>query len=86
MEKFIYKVSDENGIHARPAGIIVKCAKKFESELFMTYNGKQADMRKLFALMQLGVTAGAEIVIEATGDDEKEAVTELEKVMIEAGL
>ena len=81
MEKIVYKISDENGIHARPAGLIVNTAKRFVSSVSLERAGKTADAKKLFAVMGLGIRCGDEIVIIAEGDDEREAVREIERVM-----
>ena len=40
MKSFNYVITDEVGIHARPAGLLVKEAKKFESECTITKDGK----------------------------------------------
>ena len=49
MEKFSYRVTDPAGIHARPAGIIVKEASKYNSDIKITANGKEADAKKIFS-------------------------------------
>ena len=86
MEKIIYKISDENGIHARPAGLIVNTAKRYLSEITIKRAGKTADAKKLFAVMGLGIVCGDEIEITAEGDDERDALREIERVMKSAGL
>ncbi len=86
MEKRKYKITDTNGIHARPAGIIVKCAKEFDSAITFHFGDKTADAKKLFSLMQLGVSQGDEVEIQAEGTDEKKAILEVENTMKSAGL
>ena len=51
MKSFQYTITDEVGIHARPAGMLVKEAKKYASEVIIRCGGKQADARKLMVLM-----------------------------------
>lgn len=78
MKEFTYKICDELGIHARPAGILVKKAGEFSSEITM-YNGeKSADMKRIFALMSLGVKKGDTVRVTVSGMDEEEAITEIE--------
>ncbi len=48
MEQFSYRVTDPAGIHARPAGLIVKEAAKFKSDIKIKANGKEADAKKIF--------------------------------------
>ena len=86
MKEFRYTISDKNGIHARPAGLIVQCAKGFESILTLWLADQSADCRKLFSLMQLGVKSGDEIRVTAEGRDEEKALTELLETIRRAGL
>ena len=55
MKQFSYVIKDEVGIHARPAGMLAKEAKKFQSKVVIDKNGKKAEATKLMALMSLGV-------------------------------
>jgi len=61
MQNFSYTITDENGIHARPAGIFVKKASAFSSEITVTLGDKSASAKKLFALMGLGAKKGSVI-------------------------
>ena len=51
MKEFQYTVKDACGIHARPAGLLVKVAKGFASTATLEKDGKTCDLRKLMALM-----------------------------------
>ncbi len=86
MQKLTYIIRDKNGIHARPAGLIVQVARQYESNLAMKNGEKSADCKKLFQVMQLGVKAGDEVEISADGRDENEAISELGDAMRGAGL
>ena len=81
-----YKITDQNGIHARPAGLIVQTARQYEASATLSIGGKSADCKKLFQLMQLGVRQGDEVRLTATGTDSREAVAGIERTMREAGL
>lgn len=83
MKEFTYVITDEIGIHARPAGMLVKEAKAFTSKITLEANGKTADATKLMAVMSLGVKNGAEVVIKAEGDDEDTAIAKMEEFMKE---
>ena len=72
------------GLHARPAGILSKAAKGFESKVTMTKNGKVADMKKIFAVMGLAVKCGETVTIAADGPDEDAAIEELTKLCKDA--
>ena len=83
MKEFSYVITDEIGIHARPAGMLVKEAKAFTSKITLEANGKSADATKLMAIMGLGVKTGAEVVIKAEGEDEDAAIAQMETFMKE---
>lgn len=79
MKTFDYTIKDAIGIHARPAGLIVKKTKEFESVFTMTKDGKSADLRKLMALMSLGVKCGDTVTVTAEGIDEDIAAAAMEQ-------
>ncbi|MGN0351568.1 MAG: HPr family phosphocarrier protein [Roseburia sp.] len=83
MKEFTYVITDEIGIHARPAGMLVKEAKEFASKITIEANGKSADATKLMALMSLGVKNGASVVVRAEGEDEDAAIEKMEAFMKE---
>ena len=88
MKRIVYTITDENGIHARPAGKIVAAAKNFTSDirLIRPVTDKSADAKKLFAVMGLGARKGDTIHIEVEGEDAEEAVSALQNMILEAGL
>ena len=77
MKTFDYTIKDELGIHARPAGLLVKEAKKFASECTITKDGKSKKLTQLMMLMSLGVKQGDTVTISAEGADEDTAIEEL---------
>ena len=77
MKTFTYTIKDDLGIHARPAGLLVKTAKNFNSEITIAKDGKSVNALKLMALMGLGVKKDQEIVLRADGDDEDAAIEKL---------
>lgn len=78
MKQFVYTITDENGIHARPAGQLVQVAKAYESEITLTKGDKTASAKKLFALMGLGVKQGDPVTVTVEGSDEAEAAAGVE--------
>ena len=83
MKTFEYTIKDELGIHARPAGLLVKEAKKYESECTITKDGKTKKLTQLMMLMSLGVKQGETVTVTAEGADEEEAIAEIQKVLEE---
>ena len=86
MKKITHKVTDKNGIHARPAGLLVKTAEGFRSAITVTCGDRTSDCKKLLRLMAMGIKYGEEIEITAEGEDEEEAIAAVEKTIRETGL
>jgi phosphocarrier protein len=83
MKSFTYVITDKEGIHARPAGIVVAEAKKYASAITIENKGKKADLKRIFAVMSLCVKNGEEVKIVAEGADEEAAAAGVEKVLKE---
>jgi phosphocarrier protein len=83
MKSFTYVITDKEGIHARPAGIVVAEAKKYASAITIENKGKKADWKRIFAVMSLCVKNGEEVKIVAEGADEEAAAAGVEKVLKE---
>ncbi len=78
MKEFNFVIKDELGIHARPAGLLVKEAAKFQSAIKIKKGDKEADAKRIFGVMGLGVKNAEEITVSADGADEAEAIAALE--------
>lgn len=85
MKDFTYVIKDELGIHARPAGLLVKEVKKFESTVTIAVGDKKAVAKGIMGIMQLGVEKGNEVTVSADGPDEDAAIAAL-KDFFEANL
>ena len=83
MKQFQYTIKDELGVHARPAGLLVKLAKQYASTITIEKNGKTCDMRKLMALMGMGVKQGDTVTIKVEGDDEAACAEAIQKFLSE---
>ena len=70
MKKFDFTVKEPLGIHARPAGMLTKEAKKYKSTITLAKDGKEVNVLKLMALMGLGVKCGDTVTITIEGEDE----------------
>lgn len=73
MKKFNYIIKDQLGIHARPAGLLVKVAANYSSSIAIQKGEKNADAKRLFALMSLGVKNADTITVTIEGEDEEAA-------------
>lgn len=71
MEQFTYKITDPVGIHARPAGQLVKLVKGLSSTVTIAKGEKSVSALKLIALMGLGIKSGDTITVNVEGANEK---------------
>ncbi len=78
MKEFTYMITDPEGIHARPAGILVKQAESYACSVKIVKDGKAVDARRIMGIMSLGIKCGMEITIQCDGEDEDRAAAELE--------
>lgn len=79
MKTFSYTIKDEIGIHARPAGLLAKKAKEFESVITLEKNGKSAAATKLMAVMGMGVKHGETVNVTVEGSDEEAAAAAMQE-------
>lgn len=79
MKKFEYVVTDLLGIHARPAGLLVKEVKNYKSTVMLEKDGKKVDATRLMAVMSLGVKKDQTVAVTIEGEDEEAACEGLER-------
>lgn len=77
MVSFDYKIKDPDGLHARPAGLLVKCAQKFSSEITVKNKENQADAKRMFAVMGLNIKKGDSVTFTVNGKSEQQDCAEL---------
>ena len=78
MKEFTYKITDPEGIHARPAGILVKQAAGYGCTVKIEKDGREVDAKRIMGVMSLGVKCGMEITVKCDGEGEDTAIAELE--------
>ena len=79
------QINHEAGLHLRPAALFVRTAKRFTSAIRLTNlsrpDSKEVDAKSMFGLMQLGVSQGHEVRVQATGDDAAQAISALQQLV-----
>lgn len=83
MVEMTYTIRDEEGIHARPAGMLVKKMQEFGCAITIKKGDKTADGKKLFQVMKLGAKCGDTISVTAEGDDETAALDAAKTILEE---
>ncbi|GGM37124.1 phosphocarrier protein HPr [Paraliobacillus quinghaiensis] len=74
MKEQKFTITDDTGIHARPATLLVNKAGQYQSHVEMQYNGKTVNLKSIMGVMSLGVPKGAEVIITVDGTDEDVAI------------
>ena len=70
-------ITNKLGLHARASGKFVQTASQFQSEIWVTRNGKRINGKSIMGLMMLAAAQGTQIEVEADGADEAQAVQAL---------
>ena len=78
MKEIKYVIQDPMGLHARPAGQLVKAVAAYKSTVTILVNGGKADAKRLMAVMRLAAKQGMEMTVQVEGADEDKAAAELE--------
>ena len=78
MKEFKHVINDPLGMHARPAGMLVKAVAPYTSKITITAPTGTADARRLMGIMRLAAKAGMELTIQVEGADEETAAAELQ--------
>ena len=74
MTRFETRIVNRLGLHARAAAQLVRMANSFSSNVHLIKYSQSANAKTIMEVLMLGATQGEDLVIEAHGDDEKEAV------------
>jgi phosphocarrier protein HPr len=77
MQTATVKVLNEEGLHARPAGVLVKTASTFSSEIELSVDGDTANAKSIMSIMGLGLTKDTTVTITADGQDAEQALKEI---------
>ena len=79
MKSSEYTITDPVGIHARPAGLLVKEIKKYASVVTVAKGEKEVNALKLMALMGMGIKQGDSVKVTIDGADEDTAAAAIEE-------
>jgi phosphocarrier protein HPr len=77
MKKTSITISNRLGLHARASAKLTKLAGGFQSEIFLSRNGRRVNAKSIMGVMMLAAGLGAEIEIETDGPDEGDAMSAL---------
>jgi phosphocarrier protein len=83
MTEIKYRIDDELGLHARPAGLLVKTAAKFKCDIQLGTPAKMANAKRIIGVMALTLKQGQEMTMTFDGEDEEEAAAALKAFLEE---
>lgn len=81
MQSIKVKISNDTGLHARPATLLVKKASSFKCDISIECNGKKVNAKSLIGILSLGATKDTEVIVITSGENEVEAANELAKLI-----
>jgi len=83
MKMFTKKVTiiHEVGLHARPAALLIKTADQYEAVITLKYAGRVANAKSILGVLGLGANQGAEIIMEADGEDAEKALAAIQTLI-----
>lgn len=81
MKEFQYVITDELGLHARPAGQLVKLTAGLGCDVKLTANGQTVDAKRIMGVMRLAAKKGQTLTVSCEGDGEAEAAAAIEDFM-----
>ncbi|MFT8704382.1 HPr family phosphocarrier protein [Bifidobacterium aquikefiricola] len=82
--EFDFEIRDPNGIHARPAGLLVQKAQEYQSNITIVFNGASVDAKRIFSVLSMGASQGDTIRIVIDGNDAQEASLGLQTFLKES--
>ena len=83
MKSFTHIIADPLGLHARPAGLLVKMAAGYESAVTIETPAGKADAKRIMAVMRLAAKEGTALTVICEGTDEELAAEGLQKFLKE---
>ena len=75
------EVQLDNGLEARPVALLVQVASQFESDIYVESEQRRVNAKSIMGMMTLGLTSGEDIMVSASGEDEQEAIANIEKYL-----
>ncbi len=70
-------VINQQGLHFRPADLLVRAANRFQSQIEIEKDGQSVDCRSIMGILTLGAAQGVQLCLRATGVDAAEALNSL---------
>ncbi|MFT9008786.1 MAG: HPr family phosphocarrier protein [Bifidobacterium sp.] len=83
-KQFDFVITDPNGIHARPAGLLVQKAQECKSKVTILFKDKRVDAKRIFSVLGMGASQGDTLTFEVEGEDAEQAASQLQAFLKES--
>lgn len=81
MLKKVITIEGQNSSEAKPVAMLVQVASQYESTIYLETGSKRVNVKSIMGMMTLALMEGMDIMVEADGNDETAAVSEIEKYL-----
>ena len=81
-----YKITTNEGLHARPSSLLVAAVTPFAADVKLVYKDKEVNLKSIMGVMALGITVGSDITIIADGTDETALMAQVDEVIKAQGI
>ncbi|MBR1742600.1 MAG: HPr family phosphocarrier protein [Lachnospiraceae bacterium] len=75
------KIRIQNNLEARPVAVLVQVASQFSSSIYVECGDKRVNAKSIMGMMALGLDSGEEVVVSADGEDEANAMQDIERYL-----
>lgn len=75
--KDYFVVTNEKGLHTRPATELVRCASSYHAQIQLVYQGLKVNAKSMLGILMLAAPKGAKVVVEAEGEDAESAMKDI---------
>ncbi|NIZ19371.1 HPr family phosphocarrier protein [Entomospira culicis] len=80
MRSVVVKIENKEGLHARPASMIMQCASEFDSSVYLVVHQERVNAKSIMSLIGVSALYGSEVTLEIDGEDEAQAEEALKAV------
>ncbi|MGA3678122.1 HPr family phosphocarrier protein [Lysinibacillus agricola] len=84
--KKMFNITAPEGLHARPAALLVTAVTPFECDVQLTYKEKSVNLKSIMGVMALGIAPGSIVEISAEGPDAEKLFQTITEVMVSKGI
>lgn len=81
MKSYSFELSNEHGLHARPAGLLIQTCSKFNSQISLVKNGQKFNCKSMLGVLKMAGVKGDALTIEIDGVDEAEALNAVQALI-----